>query len=657
MIKDTLIKPWFILGLFLMFGSVHAAAGDSLGDATVHVLNKSVVTAQNEVSAQKELYGKAWLARQKGSLAESLEDEAGIHKRSLGPAPARPIYHGLGGDHIQIAEDMGKVSDLSATSPDHAVGMNAAHIRSLQLISGAELLAYSLSVSGLRIETDRGLFMTDPREAFNTRTLLATQSATPGGFGSIQLELPMQPLSLRLQSAALGQADVHSPKASLNNTDAHAFDGATSAQLDFKNSRYGISYEQYTAEYGIPGGFMGSHKNGVRIEMNRRSLKSGVAYRLGQDSLRLNMAGHEFHQIEAEVKGRVGAEFGINEYHLQSAYHHPIHNTLKWHSGLDLGFERREYGGIVFTPFTERLRTGFWSMLKQGAKNQWQTTTGFRLEQSQDQLSGFYASRDSKKLPEREITAYSLYIQTEKSMALKAGQAKPILGLYRTSRIPTVEELYNQGPHLAAYSYDQGNPDVKVESGYGSDLRWLFELKSFKINTGLYFTYYPAYISTRPTGLVHWATGLPEYRAQSNQAALGGGDLLLSYLLKPYLRVKSLWDYTHGEDLTRKEPLSAIAPLRSQSTLMLFNQSHEWSLTLVWLMAQNRVSKFENTTPGSVVFNSDYMYSKPIPHGVVRMNLGVENLLNSTWKNHLSRIRQIFPEPGLNLYAKVLLEL
>ena len=36
-----------------------------------------------------------------------------------------------------------------------------------------------------------------------------------------------------------------------------------------------------------------------------------------------------------------------------------------------------------------------------------------------------------------------------------------------TMRSPRVEELYSDGPHLATYSFEIGNPNLKAEKIYG----------------------------------------------------------------------------------------------------------------------------------------------------------------------------------------------
>lgn len=44
------------------------------------------------------------------------------------------------------------------------------------------------------------------------------------------------------------------------------------------------------------------------------------------------------------------------------------------------------------------------------------------------------------------------------------------INVNKSSRVPTIEELYSEGPHLAAYSYEIGNPNLESENGIGIEL-------------------------------------------------------------------------------------------------------------------------------------------------------------------------------------------
>ena len=46
------------------------------------------------------------------SLGATLENQPGIASRSFGPAPARPVVRGLGGDRVLILQDGQRLGDL-----------------------------------------------------------------------------------------------------------------------------------------------------------------------------------------------------------------------------------------------------------------------------------------------------------------------------------------------------------------------------------------------------------------------------------------------------------------------------------------------------------------------------------------------------------------
>ena len=44
------------------------------------------------------------------------------------------------------------------------------------------------------------------------------------------------------------------------------------------------------------------------------------------------------------------------------------------------------------------------------------------------------------------------------------------VSLARAFRTPSVNELYSEGPHLAAYAFEVGNPSLENEQGTGNDV-------------------------------------------------------------------------------------------------------------------------------------------------------------------------------------------
>lgn len=82
------------------------------------------------------------------SLAASLKNQIGMSLSSMGPATARPVFRGLGGNRLGFFTNGVSVSDLSSTSPDHALTINPLAIQKVELIRGPKLLLYSTNSFG-----------------------------------------------------------------------------------------------------------------------------------------------------------------------------------------------------------------------------------------------------------------------------------------------------------------------------------------------------------------------------------------------------------------------------------------------------------------------------------------------------------------------------
>lgn len=75
--------------------------------------------------------------------------------------------------------------------------------------------------------------------------------------------------------------------------------------------------------------------------------------------------------------------------------------------------------------------------------------------------------------------------------------------LAKAHRYPTIEELYSDGVHLGAGSYERGNPNLGTESGYGMDLfirkyygNWVAEITGYSMRIENFIRFEPTAKST-----------------------------------------------------------------------------------------------------------------------------------------------------------------
>ncbi|MDI6402414.1 TonB-dependent receptor, partial [Balneolaceae bacterium ANBcel3] len=68
-----------------------------------------------------------------------------------------------------------------------------------------------------------------------------------------------------------------------------------------------------------------------------------------------------------------------------------------------------------------------------------------------------------------------------------------------------------------------------------------------------------------------------------------------------------------------------------------------------WAAKQHRTDQFEEPTDGYVLFDAYLQYQRSAFGGFHTITLTTENLLDAEYRNHLSRIKSVMPEPGRNI--------
>lgn len=133
-----------------------------------------------------------------------------------------------------------------------------------------------------------------------------------------------------------------------------------------------------------------------------------------------------------------------------------------------ISFEARDFniGGYVFTPPTKSLKLSTYSF-QSFELNDFSFESGFRISYDEFNPDDSNPSTNNELIIDRKFFSYSLSVSTLYSLnkSLSIG-----MNINKTSRVPTIEELYSEGPHLAAYSYEVGNQNLESESGFGTEL-------------------------------------------------------------------------------------------------------------------------------------------------------------------------------------------
>ncbi len=616
-----------------------------------------IITGQTPQSKFDDLYevtnvlkGKELEKDLGQTLAATLKNETGLAIRSMGPAPARPVIRGLGGDRVHVSEDGNKTTDLSSTSPDHAVSIEPFSVSRIEVLRGPKVLLKSPTTIGgvvniIRNEIPEVLH----NEIFGTAGIYG-ETANKGFLGSITTEVPIGDFAIKGDLSKRKTSDLNSPKGVLKNSFSENLNYGIGASIIPDFGFLGYSFRNFDLKYGVPGGFIGAHPNGVDIEMYR--IQNNIKGKIDLDyevidNIEFHLSQSTYRHKEFEASGRIGSEFKIQNYFGYTNFNH--NEILFFNSGTyGLSFEVRDFtvGGFVFTPQSKSFNLAAY-IFESFSYNKFSFEFGARY--NYDRITPNKEKPDAKigYIREKIFNTYSLSFSTlyELSNIVYIG-----FNINRSSRVPTIEELFSEGPHLAAYSYEVGNPELEDERGFGSEIFIYHKFKDLYFNLNVFRNDLSYYIIPRNTGEKNFATFLPIYKTYGVGALMYGIENQIDWNITDEIKLSTSVSFTRGE-FKSGGSLPQIPPLKGIIGLSYTNDTFSFGANSEMTSNQNYVDAFEEPTAGYIIFNAYGQYSIYSGSLIHNISINLDNILNTEYRNHLSRIKVILPEAGFNLRA------
>lgn len=583
------------------------------------------------------------------SLASTLKNEVGVSIRSMGPAPARPVIRGLGGNRIMIAQDGNDISDLSGTSPDHSVTLEPYNVERIEVIRGPKVLLYTPVTLGGVVNVVKSDLQYQRSEKTTGMVSAFTESANKSFLGSYNITFPIDQFYLFSNLSYKKADDIRMPTGILKNTYLTTLDYTFGAAMNIDSVFASVSYSEFDSKYGVPGGFVGGHPNGVNIEMFKRTIGLKNVIHLHYDyvdNIELNFGRVYYHHKEFESNKSLGAEFVFTNYN-GSIIMNQNRTKLFDNGSIGASFNIKDFkmGGYVFTPPTSLSNFAVFTY-QNISLDKFNVYFGLRYDYTS--ILPKPKNKDSKIgiIEQRYFNTLSASASILTEITDEFAMA---FNISRSNRAPTIEELFSEGPHLAAYSFDVGNPKLNAENGYGFELTTFYKHPDFKVTFSTFAYLMSYYIIPRNTGKLNYAQILPIYQTQGVPADLFGAEIIVDYYFSRYFSINSNLSYTYAELTESNKPLPMIPPLKSITTLEWKNSKFNVGLRSTAALAQNRVDEFEEKTDGYIIFSAYIQFTFPLFDFVSNISLVGENLTNRVYRNHLSRIKSIFPEAGINI--------
>ncbi|MDZ7268890.1 MAG: TonB-dependent receptor [candidate division KSB1 bacterium] len=619
------------------------------------------------------------------SLGETLEGIAGVTVLQTGPAVVKPVVRGLHSDRVLVL-NAGVTQEGQQWGGEHAPEIDPFAPARIEVLKGAAGVQYGVGAIG-------GVIRVEPRPlrehpGWGGEFWLNGFSNNLQAAGSLLLEgapRQMPGLAWRLQGSVRRAGDARTPDFNIRNSGFAERSGSLGLGYD----KGGVTTEVYFSHFGTELGiFTGSHLGNLTdllraIARGRPATDSDFSYEIRPPKQTIS---HNLLSVRSSLPagrlGRLHLQYGWQQNHRQEFDAHKPYNdslaalnrasldlTLTTHA-VDLTFAHHPWrnlfgklgvsgmrqgnvqaGTILLIP-NFRAHTGGAYVLETWTHGAWTINAGFRFDAR--------VQRVYRRINREVVTTVHRYhnfttvagaiYQFAPSWALAAN-------LGTAWRPPGINELYSNGVHHGTAQFEIGDPGLTRERSFNFDVTLKQQGKRSRLEFSAYRNRLHDFIflfpQPEPTLTIRGA--FPTFRFQQADAVIAGADGMAQFQLTDFFELGVSAAVVRGQNLETREPLFHMPADRLRlftswrvPAPALLRETH-LDLAGTFVRRQTRVPK-----------NADYA-PPPAPYALLDLSLGgnfavaalpvsfeltVQNLLNTAYRDYLSRYRYFIDDPG-----------
>jgi iron complex outermembrane receptor protein len=296
-------------------------------------------------------------------------------------------------------------------------------------------------------------------------------------------------------------------------------------------------------------------------------------------------------------------------------------------------------GAEAFLPRTQTERWAFFTLQEfDSGPLRWQVGARFENQDSDP---------TSNSLERRSHQGLSASL----GLVWKAGDAFSIAtSLARSVKLPSPEELYSEGLHVAAQAFEIGNQNLREEVALGLDLSFRLEQGPLSGELTLFRQDFTDFIFQAFTG--ESVEGFPLVLYSQGEAEFSGAELQARIELYAkhgrHLHLRFVGDTVRAK-LDSGGNLPRIPPMRLAGGIHYHSELWNASMEVRWVDQQTDVASNESRTPGYTLLNASLGYRFLFKKQILDLLLRGRNLGNEEARSHTSFLKDVAPLPGRDL--------
>ncbi len=577
-----------------------------------------------------------------GSLGDTLGAQVGVNVRSFGSGPARPVIRGLDGDRVLVLENGARTGDLSSQSADHGVTLDPAEATQIDVVRGPATLLYGSNALGgvVNLVSDE-----IPRRAVRgLHGALTAQGGSADDTAGLAGDVVFGNgrWALRVSGTARRAGDATTPEGVVPNSQSRTWGGGAALSRTSDNGYAGASYQYVDTDYGVPfveegGTTLTPRRHRLDLRAERRDLPGFFT------GFKLQGGFRDYRHEELEADGAVATAFHNRFFEGEALLTHRALGRLTGTFGLwGTSRDYESAGAEALAPPTQQKTLAGFAYEELKFKHV-ELQFGVRLEH------GRYRP-DTAALPERSELRARSFRSVSGSVGLLGYLREDLtvaVSFARAARHPSLEELYNFGPHVGNFAFEIGNPELAEEVGLGFDASLRYRSPHFTGEATIFRNAIDDFIFAFPNGEVE--DDLPVVNFLSADSMLRGFELHADVGLSESLWLELGADGVRGELRGTGEALPRIPPYRGWVGLRYTRKGFHLEGEVRAAARQERVYGAETETAGYSMINLHGAYSFTTGSSAHTLTLRLDNAGDRLYRNHLSFIRDLAPEPGRSL--------
>ena len=623
------------------------------------------------------------LAQGAVTIGEALSGETGISSNQFGAGTSRPVIRGQDGPRIKILQNSSENIDVSTLSPDHAVTVDPALAKQVEVIRGPSTLLFGAgTVGGLVNVTDSKLPTAMPEKGYEGNVGLRYNTGSDEKLATAGVTLGLgDQVALRVEGLKREANDYIAPdyvhegekERRVDNTFAKGQTVNVGLSWIYDRGFTGISYSNRQDQYGLPGHsheYESCHLHGLSLHCGEHDHDEDGHDHDDHDHDHAHEAGPwiDLKSERYDVRTELNDPFvGFKKLRVQASYTDYKHDEIE-EDTIATRFKNKGYDGrleLVHNPLgawegvigtqygQQKLKlTGEEAFLAPNTTKKWSV---FALEHAQlnDVHVELAARADQQKIDiddssKKDFDGSAFSVSGAANWEF-APNYKLSLVTSHQERLPLAQELYADGGHFATNTYELGNDQLSKEKSNNVELGFHYDDNTFDYHVHVYHNWFDEYI---------YAQTLDRYKDfrlvqyAQDKAKFYGAEAEAGYQISPIYKLSVFGDYVRGKIDNDNAPR---VPAGRLGTKLNADFDDHWSGSAEYyhVFQQDKIAAYETDSQSYNMLNLGVAYSGNYSNvSDYRVFLNANNLLDDQVYQHASFLSTI-PQVGRNFSVGV----